>query len=102
MNSLFIGRDHICDDGIIDSITVLRKGTVVLFPKKDLYFFDIYNKQLIGPVLVNEIFKEMKGPIDSALTILSHNAVTEFIGSSLYFENGFYYSFKNLGAYQVE
>jgi hypothetical protein len=97
-----IGRDHICDEGIIDSITVLRNGTIVLFREKDLYFFDINNKQLIGPVLVNEVFKEMKGPIDSALTILSHNTVTDFIGSSLYFENGFYYSFKNLGAYQVE
>jgi hypothetical protein len=103
VNCLFdIRSDHICDDGIIDSITVLQNGTIVLFRKRDLYFLNDNNKQLIGPVLVSEVFNEIKGPIDSVLTITHHETITEFIGSSIYFENGFYYSYRNLREYQVE
>jgi hypothetical protein len=36
------------------------------------------------------------------ITITDHETVTEFIGSSVYFENGFYYSYRNLREYQVE
>lgn len=103
VNCLFaIRSDHICDDGIIDSITVLQNGTIVLFRKRDLYFLNDNNKQLIGPVLVSEVFNEIKGPIDSVLTITDHETVSEFIGSSIYFENGFYYSYRNLREYEVE
>jgi hypothetical protein len=93
--------NDVCTEGLIDAITVLKNGSIVLFRKTQLWILD-RNKQLLGPCDVSEVFSEMHGPIEAAVTITSHDTITQFIGSSIYFESGQYLTYKNLGPYQVE
>ena len=94
--------DEICDAIVVDAITDLQNGSLVIFRKSDIWFLDQEKKELQGPCPIKQIFKEMTGPMDAALTISKHETITDFIGSSVYFENENFFTFKNLGPYEVE
>lgn len=96
-----IKSDEICDSIIIDAITTLHNQTIALFRKNEVWLLN-RGKEILGPCPVSKVYNEMKGPVDAAVTILNHETIVDFIGSSIYFQNGDYFTFKNLNQYQVE
>ncbi len=96
-----IKSDEICEAIIIDAITTLQNGTIVIFRRNEVWIYQ-RDRELLGPCPISGVFEEMSGPVDAALTITSHESITEFIGSSVYFENGNYFTYRNLGRYNVE
>ena len=101
-----VRSDKMCKTLIPDAITQLQNGTVVIFKAKNVWFLKLSSKsqpmELLGPCPISQIFEGIEGPVDAAVTIESHESVTEFRGASIYFANGNFYTFKNLRPYQVE
>ena len=94
--------DAVCEGIIPDAITRLQNGTIAVFQDKNFFFYEMKDKTMTGPCLINEHFKAMSGPVDAAVTFEGHDSVTEFVGSSVFFSKGHFYTFKNLRPYQVE
>ena len=96
--------DKLCETLVVDSITTLYNGTIAIFSNKEVWFLDQKSNQLLGPCPIVKYYKEMSGPVDAALTIgqQTNDSISEYDGSSVYFENKNFYTLKNLGQFQVE
>ena len=98
--------DPFCVALVPDAATQLQNGTVAIFQGKNLWFVTLDSKgqttALTGPCLIKDIFPQMEGPIDAAVTIDKHDSITEFTGASIYFSSGNFFTFRNLRPYQVE
>ena len=91
-----------CESLVPDAITRLQNGSIAVFRDKYVWLLDRQIKQLSGPCPIKDLYEGMSGPVDAAVTFESHESVTEFVGSSLYFSQDKFYTFKNLRPYQVE
>ena len=91
-----------CYEIVPDAITQLYNESIAVFQDKNVWLYDLENKELMGPCPISKLYEGMDGPVDAAVTIWAHLSVTEFVGTSIYFTEGNFMTFKNLRPYQVE
>jgi hypothetical protein len=72
-------NNDICDDGIIDTITELNNGSVIMFRKNQLWLLD-KDKQLSGPKTISREYLVCSGklPVSGDITSGSRDVISGF------------------------
>ncbi|CAG2103902.1 unnamed protein product [Medioppia subpectinata] len=77
-----------------------RNHSIAVFKAKNVWLLD--DKGLNGPFSTSQLYHNMTGGVESAVTFFMHDSVTEFIGTGLYFNETHFMTFRNFKRFDIE